>query len=279
MISAFWAGGAAAVAAETVTLPFDIVKVRLQVQLRSESRGMLNTMSWIIRKEGPRALFKGIQPALLRQWVYTSVTMACYEPLKDVWVKSNQGGIGSFASKCLMGGTAGALGILVANPTEVVKVGLQADTEGLFKGPIDALLKIFKSQGITGLYRGLVPNVQRAFIVNAAELGTYDHCKNWLIHDLGLSNDLPAHAGASVLAGFASVLCSNPVDVVKTRLMAQSSSVAIGSVSKYKGMLDCLQKTIASEGVVALYQGFIPNWFRKGPFCLVFFICYENLKK
>jgi hypothetical protein len=206
--------------------------------------------------------------------------MALYEPLKKKLFSngSEDSGFKSFGKKLLAGGTAGGIGIAIANPTEVVKICLQADKTGKqFSGPIDVLQKVYKTQGVKGLFRGIVPNIQRGIIVNAAELGTYDHCKHFLISNGYLSNGLPAHAGASVLAGLAGAIASNPVDVLKTRLMSQSSEGAVGHTLKYSGMIDCLKKTVAEEGILTLYQGLLPNWLRKGPWCMVFFICYEQL--
>jgi hypothetical protein len=39
----------------------------------------------------------------------------------------------------------------------------------------------------------------------------------------------------------------------------------VDGVPLYNGVVDCLKKTIKSEGVTALYKGFIPNYARLGP--------------
>jgi len=36
---------------------------------------------------------------------------------------------------------------------------------------------------------------------------------------------------------------------------------------------------VRTEGVLALYKGFIPNWLRLGPWNIIFFMTYEQLKK
>ena len=38
-------------------------------------------------------------------------------------------------------------------------------------------------------------------------------------------------------------------------------------------------QTIKNEGLFALYKGFIPTLFRMGPWNIIFFITYEQLKK
>lgn len=47
----------------------------------------------------------------------------------------------------------------------------------------------------------------------------------------------------------------------------------------YSGSIDCLIQTVRNEGLRALYKGFIPTWVRMGPWNIIFFITYEQLKK
>lgn len=46
----------------------------------------------------------------------------------------------------------------------------------------------------------------------------------------------------------------------------------------YSGTLDCWRKVAASEGPLALYKGFMPGWLRLGPWQLVFWCSYEQLR-
>lgn len=55
---------------------------------------------------------------------------------------------------------------------------------------------------------------------------------------------------------------------------ATSSSAKI-----YTGSLDCAIQTVRNEGFRALYKGFVPTWFRMGPWNIIFFITYEQLKQ
>ncbi|OWZ24330.1 Mitochondrial Carrier (MC) protein [Phytophthora megakarya] len=286
----FLAGGAASATAELLTLPIDITKVRLQAQ-RSvpvtggkppvHYNGMLHAAQTMIKQEGPGALWNGATPALLRQVSYTSICMVLYEPLRNIFgANATQGANGEvpFINKFLAGGCAGAIGISIANPVDVIKVRMQADRTGkLYRGVGDAFSMIYKREGFRGFLRGMPPNIQRGFIVNAAELGTYDHSKELLISSGLLKEGVFAHTGASCVAGFAGAAASNPIDVVKTRLMSQPTD-ASGKGLHYKGMMDCVRKTFVEGGFSAFYKGFIPNWMRKAPWCVVFFVTYEKYR-
>lgn len=61
---------------------------------------------------------------------------------------------------------------------------------------------------------------------------------------------------------------------VKCRLMNQKM---VDGQWLYRGMVDCLVKTVRSEGPLALYKGFFPAYARLGPWQLVFFVTYEQI--
>ena len=83
-------------------------------------------------------------------------------------------------------------------------------------------------------------------------------------------------AEISSLSGFVASLCSTPADVAKSRIMSQTAGP--DGKMPYNGTLDCWRKVAASEGPLALYKGFMPGWLRLGPWQLVFWCSYEQLR-
>ena len=79
-VTRFFSSAAAAGLAETLTLPIDITKVRLQT---SQGGSQLSVGRSIIAKEGAAALWKGLGPALARQCSYTGLSLVLYEPARD----------------------------------------------------------------------------------------------------------------------------------------------------------------------------------------------------
>lgn len=171
---------------------------------------------------------------------------------------------------------------VVASPADLVKVRMQADgrmvSQGLqprYTGPFDAVHKIIGSEGFGGLWRGVLPNIQRAFLVNMGELACYDHAKHFVIHNQIANDNIYAHTLASMMSGLSATTISCPADVVKTRMMNQA--VSEGQF-KYKNSYDCLVKTVRYEGLRALWKGFFPTWARLGPWQFVFWVSYEKLR-
>jgi len=275
--SRFVASAIGAAIAETVTLPTDVVKVRLQLQQKQTGRqysGVADCVVKTAREEGPLALWKGLVPALARQVSYTSLSLVIYEPIRSFYTglcADDPMGTPTYLERLLAGGTAGGLAIAAFNPTEVVKTQVQAHQGARLR--VGAVIRrVWQKEGLVGFWAGVRPNVMRTFLVNAAELGTYDEAKSRLEAQLG--KGLLAHVAASGCAGFTSACVSTPADVVKTRLMN-----AAGGAQQYRGMLHAGFRIASDEGLQALYKGFLPICLRKLVWCAVFFVSYERLRE
>ncbi|XP_052529029.1 brain mitochondrial carrier protein 1 isoform X1 [Tympanuchus pallidicinctus] len=177
----------------------------------------------------------------------------------------------------ICGVVSGVISSALANPTDVLKIRMQAQGSLFQGGMIGSFIDIYQQEGTRGLWRGVVPTAQRAAIVVGVELPVYDITKKHLILSGLMGDTIFTHFVSSFTCGLAGAIASNPVDVVRTRMMNQRAIV--GSVELYKGTLDGLVKTWKSEGFFALYKGFWPNWLRLGPWNIIFFITYEQLKR
>lgn len=265
----FIASSIGALVAEVITLPADVAKTRLQVQRGSGAclryHGFVDCLIVTSREEGMAACWRGLAPALLRQVCYSSLSMVLYEPIRDLI------GDDGFSQKLMAGGTAGAISIAVFNWTEVIKTQLQTSHKGATMSGVAK--SVYKKEGLLGFWAGLQPNVARTFLVNAAELGTYDQAKQGFLPLCGENNQWMAHLGASAVAGVTSAVVSTPADVIKTRLMNQA-----GHGHNYSGVLDAVRSTLEKEGVRALYKGFTPILLRKLMWTSIFFQVYERIR-
>jgi tetrahydromethanopterin S-methyltransferase subunit F len=152
--------------------------------------------------------------------------------------------------KCLCGGSAGGLGQLIATPFDLVKVRLIADrNRSKYSGFVDCVRKIYLSEGAKGFYRGWMPSVQRALMVNIGELSTYDESKQLILRNSTLQDGIVVHTMSSFMSGLVSSAISTPIDVVKSRMMANPDA--------YKGSLDCVAQTLKREGASAFSKGFL----------------------
>ena len=138
------------------TIPLDTAKVRLQIQAGTGSeakyRGMLHCIRSIVAEEGFTSLFKGLTAGLQRQMVFASLRIGLYEPVKRLYVGENFTGMVPLTTRILAALTTGAIGISVANPTDVVKIRFQADgrlpeSQRRYRTVMEAYRKIIASEG------------------------------------------------------------------------------------------------------------------------------------
>lgn len=315
-VKAFVEGGIASIIAGCSTHPLDLIKVRLQLHgensvptqtIQTQVRpalsfhttttsaaaatthiplpprvGLIAVGVRIVRTEGVWALFSGVSATVLRQTLYSTTRMGLYDILKNKWTDPNSGDIPLF-KKIGAGFVAGGIGAAVGNPADVAMVRMQADgrlppeQRRNYRSVVDAIGRMTEQEGVTSLWRGSSLTVNRAMIVTASQLATYDQVKETILKKRWMRDGLGTHVTASFVAGFVAAVGSNPVDVIKTRVM--NMKVDAGGKAPYAGALDCAVKTVRSEGPMALYKGFIPTISRQGPFTIVLFVTLEQVRK
>lgn len=236
----------------------------------------------IVQQEGVAALFSGVSATVLRQTLYSTTRMGLYDVLKQKWTDPHSNKM-PLERKIVAGLVAGAVGAAVGNPADVAMVRMQADgrlpvaQRRNYKSVVDAIGQMAKNEGVASLWRGSSLTVNRAMLVTASQLASYDQIKESILERGLMKDGLGTHVTASFAAGFVAAVASNPVDVIKTRVM--NMKVEPGMAPPYKGALDCALKTIKAEGPLALYKGFIPTISRQGPFTVVLFVTLEQVRK
>jgi solute carrier family 25 uncoupling protein 27 len=258
----------ASLLAETVTHPVDFIKT--QKQYLKTPIPVVTLFTQTYKNKGVKGFYPSIVPAVLRHWVYTTTRVGLYERLRS----KDSNTLNKLYSGVLAGGVAQA----ISSPTDLLKVKLQTQAlqqstnmhsaSRIQKKSMYTIAKhIYKQQGLRGFYYGWQPNVMRAMLVNVGELVAYDNGKQYLLQYM--DDTVACHGLASIHSGFWSTLMSTPADVLKTRLMADS---------KYT-MIQCSKDIIKNEGLLSLWKGFFPNWFRLAPWQFVFWTTYEQLRK
>ncbi|GLT94358.1 hypothetical protein SLE2022_121030 [Rubroshorea leprosula] len=313
-LKGFVEGGIASIVAGASTHPLDLIKVRMQLhgeshvvpnpslqvcrpalavgsvtgnisisQISQPTRvGPISMGVRIVQSEGMAALFSGVSATILRQTLYSTTRMGLYDILKTKWTDREKGDL-PLMRKITAGLIAGAVGAAVGNPADVAMVRMQADgrlpidQRRNYKSVVDALGQMTKQEGIGSLWRGSGLTVNRAMIVTASQLATYDQVKEMILKKGAMGDGIGTHVTASFAAGFVAAVASNPIDVIKTRVM--NMKVEPGEAAPYKGAMDCALKTVRAEGPMALYKGFIPTISRQGPFTVVLFVTLEQVRK
>lgn len=287
----FISAGTAACIADIITFPLDVAKVRLQIQGEgsaalksglvktgvSQNKGMFGMIVNIVQKEGPKSLYNGLCAGLQRQMCFASVRIGLYDSVKNQYGTLASGSLppGHVAIRILAGITTGGMSVVFAQPTDVVKVRMQAQVTGLaprYVGTISAYRTIAVEEGMKGLWKGTLPNITRNAIVNAAELVCYDLIKEFILARKLMTDNVPCHFTSAFAAGFCATVVASPVDVVKTRFMNSHHG-------QYSGAVDCAVKMFKEGGMKAFYKGFMPSFIRLGSWNICMFVTFEQLKR
>jgi solute carrier family 25 uncoupling protein 27 len=245
--------------AETSTYPMDYIKTRMQIN--SQKKTFYGISEGILRSNRKLQIYDGLKPALLRHCIYTMLRINIYETLRDGDHISN---------KFLIGSLSGGIAQLIASPCDLLKIRYITDMSKKNITIPGTIRSIYNEGGIMGLWKGVGPNVSRAMLVNLGELATYDIAKSNIKENLKIDDSIPVHMMSSICSGLVSSACCTPADVIKSRMMQQNSP--------YKNIGQCVIGTVREEGILSLYKGFFPIWFRLAPWQLIFWVSYEKMR-
>merc|ERR1712020_398337 len=106
---------------------------------------------------------------------------------------------------------------------------------------IQIFLDVIKKGGVVGLWKGCIPNVQRAALVNLGDLTAYDQTKTFLVLKGFDPDSKVTQALSSITAALTAATMGTPADVIKTRVMNQPLDNS-GKGKYHSGSIDCLKK-------------------------------------
>ena len=140
-----------------------------------------------------------------------------------------------------------------------------------YGGPMDVAKHVFQSQGVKGLFKGLVPTLAREVPGNAVVFGVYEMLKQHFAGGRDTSNlGRGSLMVAGGISGAAFWLAVYPTNVVKSVIQVDDFKNP-----KFSGSIDAFRKIMALEGVKGLYKGFGPAMARSVPANAVCFLVYE----
>ncbi|KAG7470081.1 hypothetical protein MATL_G00135800 [Megalops atlanticus] len=274
------AGLSGGVVSTLVLHPLDLVKIRFAVsdglELRPKYTGIYHCMKSVWQLEGIRGLYQGVTPNIWGAGASWGLYFFFYNAIKAYNQEGRQSELRA-TEHLVSAAQAGALTLCITNPIWVTKTRLvlqySADpSKKQYRGMLDALVKIYRYEGIPGLYRGFVPGLfgtsHGALQFMAYEELKRDYNKYRKKSSDAQLNPLEYIAMAALSKIFA-VATTYPYQVVRARLQDQHN--------KYSGAVDVIRRTWRNEGAVGFYKGMVPNLIRVTPACCITFVVYENV--
>ena len=259
--------------------PVDTLRARMQYNNSARSS---KALVWGDMKEGfriiaseqrpVRALYRGLAPSVVGSIPTAMVYMPTYEASKALLA-------GTPLSSCV-GVCTGVVSACVRVPTSVVKSQLQLQ---LHDSTFGCLREILSRSGPAGLFVGFRATVLLDVFYAVVQFAVLEQLR-WLMALLVLGNGLAVHElhpFYNAIVGFATgavtAIATEPVDVIRTRLMAQKKGArgpAKGKAFGYGGVLDGMRQVAAKEGVASLWKGLLPRLVLKSVGSSVWYAVY-----
>ena len=153
---------------------------------------------------------------------------------------------------------SGCTKLAVGHPFDTIKVRVQTQDLGKFKGPLDCLMTTIKREGFRALYKGATPPLFGWAMMDATQMGSLHFFRTYLCNKsdpLGTDNNYmqtlttKQHALAGFGAGMVVSFVASPIELLKAKLQVQYQT------KTYSGPIDCAKQLIRVSGPTALYQG------------------------
>ncbi|CAM4575751.1 mitochondrial S-adenosylmethionine carrier protein isoform X2 [Lepidochelys kempii] len=163
-----------------IRVPSEVVKQRAQV---SPSSSTFQVLSNTLYQEGIQGLYRGYKSTVLREIPFSLVQFPVWEALKDLW-SWKQGHVVDSWQSATCGAFAGGFAAVITTPLDVAKTRImlaKAGSSNASGNVFSALHSVWRSQGLPGLFAGVVPRMTAISLGGFIFLGTYDKTRSLLL--------------------------------------------------------------------------------------------------
>jgi len=228
-------------------------------------------------RAGASSLYRGVAIQLLGVLPIAMVYMPTYEFTKEA-VR------GTVLEQTPAAGVATGIASAIARvPVSVVKSRLQL---GLDQSARAAVQRLVAHGGYTGLYSGFRATVALDVWYAAVQFTVLENMRSLALRRASSSraNATQLTTGENAAIGFATgviaAILSEPLDVMRTRMMTQDTHGRRGPGNfGYEGVAQGLQKAIHSESVLALWKGLLPRLLTKALGTLLWYTTYMEARR
>jgi len=178
-------GGLAGAFANTICYPFDFARTRLASDLKKgkgQFKGITDCIVTTVRNQGITGLYTGWSVTVMGAFVYRAGQLGLFKTIQDMNpYKTDKGLIGGVSSFVAV--TCARTAIMPFNyPFDTVRRRMMLESEKprdvrVYKGSLDCFTKVMKNEGVSGMYKGMCPEIFRGVWVFLLNL-YYKNIKN-----------------------------------------------------------------------------------------------------
>ena len=282
----FGTAGLGGIGAWVVIHPANTVAVRLNLSTLANpgapQTNFIKVAQGMARDGGVRAFYDGLSAGITRQIFYATSRFGLFEVFRDKVAEYRPI---DFAARVGVGLASGACAAFISCPAEVSLVRMSNDKalpvaeRRNYSSVADAAVRIARNEGIAAFWRGSMPFVNRAMLVGACQVGTYDEFKEQYAKRLGLAKGSTSNVFAAAMSsGLVYSLVTMPLESAKNRMAFQTPDPVTGKL-KYTKTLTTISTIAREEGALTLYNGYFPYYIRCGGHTVFMFIFVEQMRK
>mmetsp|Transcript_30410 Transcript_30410/g.76903 ORF Transcript_30410/g.76903 Transcript_30410/m.76903 type:complete len:294 (-) Transcript_30410:164-1045(-) len=254
VVKGFLTGGSMVV----MSYPLEYCKTQMQLQSKTnpEFTNMADCFKKTFNKHGFSGLYKGASVRIFGAGAQQMFRWGAYTNISNLF-RDEKGKI-SVIGNTLSGLGAGVVeAVCAVTPVETIKTRVNDDMRrgtGNYRGSGDAIVKILKSEGPLGLYRGALPTILKQACNQAVRMPLQLQFFTMISFGDESKKKSPIYNGiAGAMAGVGSVFLTQPQDCVKSRMQGEQAK------ELYKGTLDCAMKMFRNEGITVFFAGSVPR--------------------
>jgi solute carrier family 25 protein 44 len=295
---------------DSLLLPFEVVKNRIQVV--RHPAGLFSTGRSLYRAFGFAGLFRGWVPGVIGSLPSQVTHLLLYEYLKERLARTIPFEVRTPMQAHMVNAVVPFLSVAMTDvvsvalfvPGEVVMIrmqvsGMDADV-GRFERARDVVRGIWSTAGVRGFFRGYGASLTLMMPTTGMWWSVYEVVKTLLVttpylnhlrRAVGLreadvrsftdvhgeAEDPLVHSISGFAAGMLSSAAFLPLDVVKTRVQAYQTGG--NPVPEHRNVWVSLRTTYRTEGVRALFKGFLPRVFSASLISALYSSGYEQVKR
>ncbi|CAF0986821.1 unnamed protein product [Rotaria sp. Silwood1] len=288
------AGATSGALASILVSPLDVVKTRIQVNRLP--KGVRNTPLLVFvyrlgQQEGLRAFYKGLGATMLGYVPNWAVYFTIYQWSKKQFASyltfipyEHDVLINLFASVI-----AGAVSNTAVAPMWTIRTRMMTQfNHEDYRNSFHAAQKIYQTEGLYALYRGLIPSMMGLIHVGI-QFPLYEYLKKKLA--INSSSDQHLSIGQLMFASSISKLIASslayPHEIVRSRLQNAGHARHLQSISptltiqfrEYKNVRDAVRTIAKEEGLRGFYRGLVPNLLRTVPSAILTLLSYEKMRE
>jgi solute carrier family 25 (mitochondrial oxoglutarate transporter), member 11 len=275
----FLTSGLGGMAGWVVVHPANTIAVRMSLNPPNTKF----SLSQMLQKSGGiMGLYDGLSAGVLRQVFYATSRLGLFETFRDLL--HDYRGKTDFASRVGIGAVTGGMAAYISCPMEVCVVRMSNDgilpTEQRknYSSVFDVAGRIIKEEGVLSFWNGSSPFVVRAMMVGVFQVATLDQFKDIFTKNFGQQKDSLMNVFSSAMAsGLVYSIATMPLEACKNRMANQKIDPATGKLP-YTGIIQTMQKVSATEGFMALYNGFFPYYIRCGGHTVAMFLFVQMFR-